>query len=70
MKKLLFGMAFMGFMMFVGVSVQAQELELRWNQMPCTDGSGGQYEICFYTGDGSLCSTWGEKTRECDISID
>lgn len=39
--------------------------ELRWKQMHCTDGSGGTYEICFYSGDGNTCDTWGERTRDC-----
>jgi hypothetical protein len=38
--------------------------EKKWKQMHCTSGTG-TYEICFYTGDGNSCSTWGETTRDC-----
>lgn len=70
MKKLIFGLAFFGAMAISGVSVNAQGTggagdEKRWQQLSCTDGSGGTYEICFYTGDGNTCDTHGEKTRNC-----
>ena len=73
MKKLIFGLAFLGAMSLSGVSVNAQgmggpgggEDEKRWQQLHCTDGTGGTYEICFYTGDGNTCDTHGAKTRNC-----
>ncbi len=45
-------------------AVAGSESTLRWKQMYCTNGPG-VYEICFYTGDGNSCSTWGEVTRDC-----
>lgn len=61
-------------MMMTGVSFEAkadmpppggEEDEMRWAEMWCEDGSGSRYEICFYTGDGNLCTTWGDTTRDC-----
>lgn len=67
MKKLLFGMAFfMGAMMFSSVNVQAEEDIMRWKNRNCSDGSGGTYEICWLTGNGNVCDTYGETTRNCD----
>lgn len=71
MKKLLFGIAFFtGSMLFSSLTVQAEEDIMRWQQMFCRDGSGGMYEICYYSGDGNLCSTHGAKTRDCDPETD
>ncbi|RAI90046.1 hypothetical protein [Algoriphagus yeomjeoni] len=71
MKKLLFGMAFfMGAMVFSIGDLLAEEDEMRWKQLPCTDGSGGTYEVCWLTGDGNICDTWGEQTRDCDLVIE
>jgi hypothetical protein len=76
MKKLLFGMAFfMGAMMFGGGSeVNAQASvdplegeEIRWKRVPCADGTGGTFEICWLIGDGNICSTYEERTRYCTI---
>jgi len=67
LKKLLFGMAFfIGAMMFSTVNVQAEELVLRWRNLTCSDGSGGTHEICWASGNGDICTTYGEKTRNCD----
>ncbi|WP_339751225.1 hypothetical protein [Algoriphagus aquimarinus] len=71
MKKLLFGMAFfMGAMMFSIGNLQAEEDEMRWIQLDCTDGSGGTYEICWLTGNGNVCDTYWERTRDCDWVTD
>lgn len=71
MKKLLFSLAFfMGAMIFGSVSLYAGEEIMRWQQLSCTDGSGGVYEICFYSGDGNQCYTYLEKTRNCDPNTD
>ncbi len=76
MKKLLFGIAFMGAMMCTGLSGYGQASvdpvseEMRWKNLQCTDGSGGTYEICWLTGDGNTCDTYGEKTRYCDPITD
>ncbi|WP_086542471.1 hypothetical protein [Algoriphagus antarcticus] len=70
MKKLLFGTAFfLGAIFFTSLSVQAEEDIMRWEQMFCTDGSGGTYEICFLTGDGNQCFTWYDTTRDCDPDL-
>lgn len=42
------------------------ETEYKWQQLWCTDGSGGTYEICYMIGDGNPCPTWGITTRDCD----
>jgi len=73
MKKLISGMLFVAAMglSFGGTVANAQILggngdDLYWQQLTCTDGSGGTYEICFYTGDGNPCDTHGETTRNCN----
>lgn len=71
MKKLLFGMAFfMGAMMFSSLNSQAEVPVFRWKNLNCTDGSGGTYEICWASGNGNICTTYGEKTRNCDRFTD
>lgn len=35
----------------------------RWHQERCADNT--IYEICSYSGDGNVCSTYLAKTREC-----
>lgn len=71
MRKLLFGMAFcLGAMVFTTLNVQAEEDVYRWKQMLCTDGSGDTYEICWLTGNGNICDTYDEGTRDCDWVTD
>ena len=57
---------FFGAMMFSTMNVHGEEIVLRWRNLKCTDGSGGTYEICWASGNGNTCGTYGEKTRNCD----
>ena len=66
MKKLLFGIA--SLVLFTSLTIQAHNM--RWQQLRCTDGTDGVYEICWYTGDGNECDTYREKTRNCDPITD
>jgi len=71
-KSFVFGLAFLGSMGFGGLAANGQASvdppeggsELRWRQLFCPS-TGSFYEICFLTGDGSLCSSWGDTTRSC-----
>jgi len=72
MKNFISGMLVVAAMClsFSGSVANAQSMggvgdELRWQRMWCTDGSGDTYEVCWLTGDGNECSTYGEQTRSC-----
>lgn len=75
LKSILCGALFMLFLLaFSSGPVNSQgiggpgaggESETRWLNLPCLDGSGGTYEICFYSGDGNICPIWGQRTRDC-----
>ena len=70
MKKVLFGLAFLGAMAFSGITAQGQgsvdpgESDYKWKQLICPETQQA-FEVCWLTGDGNPCSTWGETTRDC-----
>ena len=49
---------------FSQASVDPPEYEFRWKQRVCPY-TGDTYEICWMTGDGFICSSYGQTTRPC-----
>jgi hypothetical protein len=72
MKKVLFGLAFLGAMAFSGSILFAQGMEepggsdYKWKQRVCPS-TQETYEVCWISGDGNACDEWGQMTRDCQL---
>lgn len=73
MKKLILSLALAGAMGFYASPAMSQVSsipgddeppELRWHQRDCLNGVF--IETCWYTGDGNICSVFGQSTRDCN----
>lgn len=70
MKKVFFGLIMFSALLsspmlgFGQASVDPGNNPYKWKQLTCPS-TGESYEICWLTGDGNECSTWGSTTRSC-----